>query len=402
MARHKTKSRSREASGRRRSVRSLSSASRRPSRPRQMHEVRPGLFIGSLRAAEDRRLLAAAGITHILTMNGDRPCFPNSFRYEVKRTKNEDRALLLEYIPKNIDFIRRALEEEGPRGKVLVHCTRGINRSGSMVVAYLMWREGLSYERALQEARRARPQIEPRAGMIDQLRVWEHILRYPDGLSSKPNPSIASLVAPKRVVAACMLPLLASVSSHQCSLTDVLPRILRHGKLLQFSRTAFQAALETVTRGNGEAAEQARRFPDCYLHAMAARQREKGHLTPEEGQHLADKREHEWLHSLAAQCRLWGTGGGRRCPSGLTARRPLGRSLFLPARPWPCTPPVTDDLPVPPQGHLTEGTPGRLTRSPADPPSAHPRSFSPSVSASFSVPNAVHYLPCAPRQIPTP
>eukprot|EP00669_Euglena_mutabilis_P007060 TRINITY_DN2465_c0_g1_i2.p1 TRINITY_DN2465_c0_g1~~TRINITY_DN2465_c0_g1_i2.p1 ORF type:complete len:352 (+),score=86.51 TRINITY_DN2465_c0_g1_i2:81-1136(+) len=308
MARHKTKSRSREASGRRRSVRSLSSASRRPSRPRQMHEVRPGLFIGSLRAAEDRRLLAAAGITHILTMNGDRPCFPNSFRYEVKRTKNEDRALLLEYIPKNIDFIRRALEEEGPRGKVLVHCTRGINRSGSMVVAYLMWREGLSYERALQEARRARPQIEPRAGMIDQLRVWEHILRYPDGLSSKPNPSIASLVAPKRVVAACMLPLLASVSSHQCSLTDVLPRILRHGKLLQFSRTAFQAALETVTRGNGEAAEQARRFPDCYLHAMAARQREKGHLTPEEGQHLADKREHEWLHSLAAQCRLWGTG----------------------------------------------------------------------------------------------
>eukprot|EP00667_Euglena_gracilis_P026772 EG_transcript_32519 len=125
-----------------------------------MHEVRPGLFIGSLDAAEDRQLLSRSGITHILTMNGDRPCFPHLFRYEVKRTRNEDRARLLEYLPQNIAFIRSALEEE-PRGKVLVHCTRGVNRSGSMVVAYLMWKEGLSFERALREARQARPQIEP-------------------------------------------------------------------------------------------------------------------------------------------------------------------------------------------------------------------------------------------------
>ena len=42
-------------------------------------------------------------------MNGDRPCFPHLFRYEVKRTRNEDRSRLLEYIPRNIAFIRDAL-----------------------------------------------------------------------------------------------------------------------------------------------------------------------------------------------------------------------------------------------------------------------------------------------------
>eukprot|EP00996_Jenningsia_fusiforme_P004163 NODE_4966_length_736_cov_115.737991_g4609_i0.p1 GENE.NODE_4966_length_736_cov_115.737991_g4609_i0~~NODE_4966_length_736_cov_115.737991_g4609_i0.p1 ORF type:complete len:176 (+),score=15.03 NODE_4966_length_736_cov_115.737991_g4609_i0:92-619(+) len=145
-----------------------------------MHQVRPGLFIGSQVAALDKELLQSNGITHILSMNMLRPRFPETFSYEVKATADEDRKNLLKSIPSNIQFIERGLAQGGA---VLVHCQRGVNRSGSMVTAYLMHAEGLSYEAALNEVRKARACILPRPGMVAQLRTWEeqrsHLPRVP-------------------------------------------------------------------------------------------------------------------------------------------------------------------------------------------------------------------------------
>uniref|UniRef100_A0A7S4FFW7 Protein-serine/threonine phosphatase n=2 Tax=Eutreptiella gymnastica TaxID=73025 RepID=A0A7S4FFW7_9EUGL len=124
-----------------------------------MHEVRPGLFIGSMAAARDKALLRKHRITHVLTMNGVPPVFPKDFTYEVKKTNDADRRLLLQYLPTNLQFISGALTTGGC---VFVHCERGVNRSGSMIVAYLMWNEGLNFEQALAEARAARRCINPR------------------------------------------------------------------------------------------------------------------------------------------------------------------------------------------------------------------------------------------------
>ncbi|KAL3433887.1 protein-tyrosine phosphatase-like protein [Aspergillus tetrazonus] len=58
-------------------------------------------------------------------------------------------------------------------GQVLVHCERGISRSGAVVVAYIMRTLVLPYRTALEIAQLSRPQISPNIGFEWQLQVWE-------------------------------------------------------------------------------------------------------------------------------------------------------------------------------------------------------------------------------------
>lgn len=52
---------------------------------------------------------------------------------------------------------------------MLVHCARGISRSATLVLAYLMLREGLTLVEALEAVCRHR-NILPNAGFLNQLR----------------------------------------------------------------------------------------------------------------------------------------------------------------------------------------------------------------------------------------
>ncbi|KAL4769872.1 protein-tyrosine phosphatase-like protein [Aspergillus nidulans var. acristatus] len=58
-------------------------------------------------------------------------------------------------------------------GQILVHCERGISRSGAVVVAYIMRTLVRPYRTALKIAQLSRPQISPNIGLEWQLRVWE-------------------------------------------------------------------------------------------------------------------------------------------------------------------------------------------------------------------------------------
>ncbi|CAN1167694.1 Protein-tyrosine-phosphatase MKP1 [Linum perenne] len=53
--------------------------------------------------------------------------------------------------------------------KVLVHCCQGVSRSNSLVIAYLMWREGQSFEDAFQYVKAARGVTNPNMGFACQL-----------------------------------------------------------------------------------------------------------------------------------------------------------------------------------------------------------------------------------------
>merc|ERR1719329_601710 len=59
-------------------------------------------------------------------------------------------------LPTHIDFIDNAL---GEGGRCLVHCRMGVNRSASVVVAYLMARRGYSYSQAVKYVAARRPKI---------------------------------------------------------------------------------------------------------------------------------------------------------------------------------------------------------------------------------------------------
>merc|ERR1711924_217592 len=65
--------------------------------------------------------------------------------------------------------------DEGAREakSMLVHCHQGVSRSCTLVLAYLMWSQGFTYDQAFHSLREARGVGQPNIGFICQLMDWD-------------------------------------------------------------------------------------------------------------------------------------------------------------------------------------------------------------------------------------
>lgn len=150
---------------------------------KSIQEVYNGVFIGSQSAAGDLEELHKNGITHILNVTTEVPCYfenpqdtKDKFIYHRENAIDSLDCDIVDsgIIDRSLDFIDNALAKNG---KVLVHCQAGISRSGSVVVAYLMKKLKLSYSDALIKARSVRGCINPNASFEKQIK--EHIKVQP-------------------------------------------------------------------------------------------------------------------------------------------------------------------------------------------------------------------------------
>jgi protein-tyrosine phosphatase len=107
-------------------------------------------------------------------MNGSPPLWPSEYHYHTEHMMDDDPYSLLKNMVKICSFMRQAVLDGC---NVLVHSSRGANRSGSMVIGFLMLQENLSYVKALSATREARACVSPRAGFVVQLLTWENILK---------------------------------------------------------------------------------------------------------------------------------------------------------------------------------------------------------------------------------
>jgi|GEM_PF-6502904 len=90
----------------------------------------------------------------------------------------------LEWLRAQVDFI----EFERAAGHVVfVHCRNGVSRSGMVVAAYLMRREGWSRDQALEFLRSRRPEVRPNPVFMLLLLKWEHSLDGRANPSPTPN-----------------------------------------------------------------------------------------------------------------------------------------------------------------------------------------------------------------------
>lgn len=148
-------------------------------------EVLPeALFITSYWVASDEEALRKRNITHIVNSAADicDSCFPDKFQYLTYYLKdaNGEEISLLFY--KTLEWIHEAIVKGG---RVLVHCREGVSRSATFVIAYLMWRQSLSFEAAHDLIRQARPICNPNTGFTCQLLLLAKRL----GTSGQPAPA---------------------------------------------------------------------------------------------------------------------------------------------------------------------------------------------------------------------
>ncbi|XP_045812936.1 protein-tyrosine-phosphatase MKP1-like isoform X1 [Trifolium pratense] len=126
------------------------------------------IYLGSDTVAKNHELLRQKGITHVLNCVGF-VCpeyFKSDFVYKtlwLQDSPTEDITCILYDVFDYFEDVR----EQG--GRVLVHCCQGVSRSTALVIAYLMWRKGQSFEDAFQFVKTARGVTNPNMGFACQL-----------------------------------------------------------------------------------------------------------------------------------------------------------------------------------------------------------------------------------------
>jgi len=137
------------------------------------------LFIGSLAAVQDTDLLRQHRITHIVQVVNV-PWLPvteqdgyRCYKISIDDTENVD---LRPHLESACAFIERALRSGM---NVLVHCQQGVSRSASIVIAYLIRNQNMSFDSAYSFLKHKRACVKPNPSFVKALQEWEQLWRRP-------------------------------------------------------------------------------------------------------------------------------------------------------------------------------------------------------------------------------
>lgn len=124
-------------------------------------EIMPHLLLGDKRSAGDLSKLEALGITHIVNVAGshgatDPSSRQNQHYLQIHAEDEEGYPIIERHASEALAFISGALRQ---KGKCLIHCQAGINRSGVLACAALMLHERIPVTDAVARCKAARKQI---------------------------------------------------------------------------------------------------------------------------------------------------------------------------------------------------------------------------------------------------
>ena len=159
-------------------------------------EIIPRLWLGAIDPTYDLEFFRRNGITHVVTalesrIHGASQIVTPSEHIDRFRTTaminaaveqfyapvwDHPNAPLGYYFSDVCRFIDDALSRH-PTNTVYVHCFAGISRSSTLVAAYLILRDRLTPNAAIELIRAKRPRVDPNPGFRQQLVWWNDYVR---------------------------------------------------------------------------------------------------------------------------------------------------------------------------------------------------------------------------------
>lgn len=129
-------------------------------------KINEKIFLGSIFSLYDNTELKNARVTHVLSCCS--LSFPGSdafirLSFDINDICTEN---IYRYFKQGIEFIDKSKI-------VFVHCAAGISRSSSFVIAYLMWKERITFDKAKENIKKCRPCVNPNEGFVIQLKEFE-------------------------------------------------------------------------------------------------------------------------------------------------------------------------------------------------------------------------------------
>ncbi|KAM6495385.1 Protein-tyrosine phosphatase-like protein [Amanita muscaria] len=135
----------------------------------------PSLYLGPCPSVSYKPFLTGNSITHVLSIgaNPSAKARIDGVTYHRLSLNDSVSSSISKITEAACEVIDEAIASKKGTGKILVHCYAGISRSPTVVAAYLMKRKGMTLKAALRQIIRARPQISPNAGFLQQLKEME-------------------------------------------------------------------------------------------------------------------------------------------------------------------------------------------------------------------------------------
>ena len=150
-------------------------------------QITEKLFLGNEDTARDKAILNKLNVSNILICaEGCESFFKDEYKYKILYIDDAIDENILSWLQEAFEFI------DSSEKNIYIHCVMGISRSPSIVIAYLMYKNKMSYEEAYDFVKNKRNVINPNSGFQEQLKKFEKILKennyiIPDDLKSKDN-----------------------------------------------------------------------------------------------------------------------------------------------------------------------------------------------------------------------
>jgi dual specificity phosphatase 12 len=137
-----------------------------------LHEVLPGLWLGSQAAAAELDVLQSRGISHVVCLGSEAFHLENTaFTYlQFPQLLDLPTANLLGVLDAACAFISEARQQQH---SVFVHCVYGQSRGPAVCAAYLIRSTGSTVAVAAMQLTRVRPAVQINAGFVAQLQLWQ-------------------------------------------------------------------------------------------------------------------------------------------------------------------------------------------------------------------------------------
>ena len=157
-----------------------------------LSKITDNIYTGGYLVAKDIPFLLNNNFTHVI--NCSRGSSMETTDDEKEEANNYDKSPSIKYLPiflrddpgadiincffQTINFIENQKESNKPK-KILIHCIEGISRAPALIAGYLMWKQNLRTDKAIEFVKSKRICVDINLGFIIQLHKWENYLFSP-------------------------------------------------------------------------------------------------------------------------------------------------------------------------------------------------------------------------------
>ena len=142
------------------------------SKLNDIDKITDKIYLGDDEGALKIDIFKAEKINNVLSITDSPPNYPEELNINHKTINLKDclSVNIIPFLKECIDFIENS-------DKIYIHCSCGISRSPTVVIAYLMWKTQSSFIQVCNFVQKRRPCIEPSIVFIKQLKKFEKILK---------------------------------------------------------------------------------------------------------------------------------------------------------------------------------------------------------------------------------